>query len=494
MKKNTNVKIVIGLIGVVILLYAGCTIWANSDSNEKNRRAYERGYNHPSIVGADLALIDAGARINCHSIGLDGNGCPQSDGDTTRRVMATLMTQTMESEGPGRQGNAYMSDTIKAMNHRFYDLIHHLQENPCGPIRYGYANDQILEQLRQGGFIYRCGQGWSITAEWLEHLNRLELLSPNTPRGHDPQATSVDQGTVVRLDQEEETTNVESATQRQEATEQGDCDQLLKSQLVFQKRVSTANQIQDIIIQIQTQKDDCISEIWNPVVNDNNRTGTNGCWESEAATERMSSPTVGDLGVPYGLFDSRDTASSVVPRSGRDSENNIIVYWGDIPRRNPADGAVCWMYVSRMNSWSKGIATSTATSTATSPSQNCDDILRNQFIFQRNASTVSSLNAVIANLQNQRVDQCSVDVWDPEVATEDLVTAGTDGCKSSDIGGRDVPTGLHKGGTSDPTHARYRSGRDRDNNIIIHWKYSNRPVDDANCWLYVERLSAWSTE
>ena len=121
-------------------------------------------------------------------------------------------------------------------------------------------------------------------------------------------------------------------------------------------------------------------------------------------------------------------------------------------------------------------------------------MLRNQFIFQRNASTVSSLNAVIANLQNQRVDQCSVDVWDPEVATEDLVTAGTDGCKSSDIGGRDVPTGLHKGGTSDPTHARYRSGRDRDNNIIIHWKYSNRPVDDANCWLYVERLSAWSTE
>ena len=140
------------------------------------------------------------------------------------------------------------------------------------------------------------------------------------------------------------------------------------------------------------------------------------------------------------------------------------------------------------------LATREATAATKAANPACDDVLKNQFIFQRNASTVASLNSVIANLQNQLVDQCSADVWDPSVTTEALVTAGTDGCKSSDIGGRDVPTGLHKGGTSDPTHARYSSGRDRDNNIIIHWKHRNRPFDNAKCWLYVEPLSTWSAE
>ena len=250
------------------------------------------------MVSWDLAYIDASARIKCHSMGLDRDGCPQSDEDTKRRVLATLMTQTIENNGPAWQGNAYLPDTTRAINHRFYDLIHHLQDNPCGPMPYGYANDQILEQLREGRFIYRCGQGWSITAEWLEDLTKPELLSPNTPRGHNPRATSVDQ--------EEQTTNFESATQGQEAPEQSDCDQLLQSQLVFQKRASTANQIQGIVIKIQAQKDDCISGLWNPVVNDNNRTGANGCWESETATERINSPKVGNLEVPDRLFDSQD--------------------------------------------------------------------------------------------------------------------------------------------------------------------------------------------
>ena len=372
-----STAIVIGLI----LLFVGCVIWLNNDSNEENRRAYERGYSSPAIVGADIAMIDAGARIKCHSMGLDQDGCPQSDEDTTRRVMATLMTQTIEKNGPAWQGNAYLPDTIRAMNHRFYDLTHHLQDNPCSPIPYGYATDQILEQLREGRFIYRCGQGWSITAEWLEDLDKPELLSPNTPRDHDPTITQLQEVVVplevegtpvfmptltrdaseVRRVAEEHArlatwlppTRTSTERQIQKAAEQGHCDQLLRNQLVFQRGASTANQIQGIVIQIQAQRDDCISGIWNPVVNDNNRTGTNGCWESEAATERINSPKVGNLEVPDGLFDSQDPTSSVMRQSGRDSENSIIVYWWDIPRRTPADGAVCWMYVSRLNSWSK---------------------------------------------------------------------------------------------------------------------------------------------
>ena len=167
---NKNAKIVVGLIGVAILLYAGYAIWGSSDSYEENRIDYERGYNWPSAVAWDLASIDFSAARECHKMGLDQDACPQSDEDTTRRVMATLMTQTIEKEGPGREGYAYKPETIKAINQRFYDLTHHLQDNPCGPIPYGYATDQIMEQLREGEFIYGCGQGWSITTEWLTAL------------------------------------------------------------------------------------------------------------------------------------------------------------------------------------------------------------------------------------------------------------------------------------------------------------------------------------
>ena len=136
----------------------------------------------------------------------------------------------------------------------------------------------------------------------------------------------------------------------------------------------------------------------------------------------------------------------------------------------------------------------TGTYETTPVGHSCDDILRNQFIFQRNASTPASLNAVISNIQNQRVDQCSIDNWNPVVASQnDMEAGGTAGCKAATIGTQDVPSALHENGATD-TNARNLSGRDRDNNNIIHWMHSNQPSDGTNCWLYIERLSAWSAE
>lgn len=129
----------------------------------------------------------------------------------------------------------------------------------------------------------------------------------------------------------------------------------------------------------------------------------------------------------------------------------------------------------------------------TEAGQNCDDILRNQFVFQRNASTPDHLNSVIAQIQNQRVDQCASDVWDPDVLGV-AATATLGGCLADNVGGADVPSGLHKGGTPNPDHARYLSGRDRDNNIIVHWTTASRPTDNALCWMYTSRLSTWSVE
>ena len=135
-----------------------------------------------------------------------------------------------------------------------------------------------------------------------------------------------------------------------------------------------------------------------------------------------------------------------------------------------------------------------ATSDTNPADHSCDNSLRNQFMLQRNASTPESLNAVISHLRNQRPDQCPIETWNPAVASETDVKDGENaGCKAAFIGTMDVPAGLHENGAAD-TNARYLSGRDRDNNIIIHWKHNNPPSDRAKCWLYVDRLRTWSNE
>ena len=45
------------------------------------------------------------------------------------------------------------------------------------------------------------------------------------------------------------------------------------------------------------------------------------------------------------------TSDTVRPTSGRDSDNNIIVYWSNTAGSTPADNSACWLYVSRLNSW-----------------------------------------------------------------------------------------------------------------------------------------------
>ena len=126
----------------------------------------------------------------------------------------------------------------------------------------------------------------------------------------------------------------------------------------------------------------------------------------------------------------------------------------------------------------------------TEAGQNCDDILRNQFVFQRNASTAAHLNAVISQLQNQRSDQCASDVWSPTVLPAATVpAAATGGCFIAKVGGANVPSGL-----LDNAIVRKASGRDRDNNIIVHWVFADRPTDNARCWMYTSRLNTWSVE
>ena len=129
-----------------------------------------------------------------------------------------------------------------------------------------------------------------------------------------------------------------------------DCDQLLKNQLVFQRGASTQGRMNEVIRQIRAQRDECVSELWNPQALDANSFGTTGCFAAAPTYANPLSAKVGDLTVPRTLYDGFTVGTDTMrSTSGRDSDNNIIVYWD--AGKAPADNSKCWLYVSRLNSW-----------------------------------------------------------------------------------------------------------------------------------------------
>ena len=64
--------------------------------------------------------------------------------------------------------------------------------------------------------------------------------------------------------------------------------------------------------------------------------------------------SIGGLAVPRGIV--RFTSGGAVANigSGRDGENNIILFFSANNDFRPSDGANCWMYVERFGSWVAG--------------------------------------------------------------------------------------------------------------------------------------------
>ena len=150
------------------------------------------------------------------------------------------------------------------------------------------------------------------------------------------------------------------------------CDSVLRNQLIFQRGASTKDRMQVVISQIQSQQQECAKDVWKPVAIDLGKAsnagvaaGINGqdstddakglCFSSSGGfTSHADAATieVGDQSFPGGL--TRETSDDkFYPRStsGRDSENNIIVYWADEVSDRPSDAASCWLYFARLRSW-----------------------------------------------------------------------------------------------------------------------------------------------
>ena len=162
------------------------------------------------------------------------------------------------------------------------------------------------------------------------------------------------------------------------------------------------------------------------------------------------------------------------------------------PTAAPAATAPIAVYHATPTASPAATAVAVHTATTAPKAYNCDDVLRNQLVFQRNASTAGAMNAIIAIIQNQRGDQCSLDLWNPTVI-DTTTTPQYGGCPAQRvIGTQDVPSGLHEGTSN--LSVQLKSGRDRDNNIIVHWHHEKRPADNARCWLYVAGLRTWSVE
>ena len=140
------------------------------------------------------------------------------------------------------------------------------------------------------------------------------------------------------------------------------CDRVLRDQLVVQRSVSDTARVNALIGQIQSQRDECSSDTWNPQATnvDHNRFS---CFSRQVAVTLPANLTlvsrlrVGSSVVPRTFRIKVGGSYSIRKSSGRDARNNIIVYWhpgsSDPPETLPSDSSKCWLYVSRLGVWSE---------------------------------------------------------------------------------------------------------------------------------------------
>ncbi len=150
-------------------------------------------------------------------------------------------------------------------------------------------------------------------------------------------------------------------------TESGlNCDGILRNQLIFQRGASTSDRMNTVIAQIQSRHSECASDVWSPIAGDMGTVtvssgdiavgGHGKCYKAAGgvnASADVALMKVGGQDLPESLRRDFGGSGKISPRatSGRDSNNNILVYWhNDVPSR-PSDAASCWLYYARLNSW-----------------------------------------------------------------------------------------------------------------------------------------------
>ena len=165
------------------------------------------------------------------------------------------------------------------------------------------------------------------------------------------------------------------------------CDEIFKNQLVRQQAAGNAARMSQVKVQVQQRQNECAAEVWDPTIMGRGEpfpagaTGTAHSWSPGSTTTGVpviatgsASPgslvscheeartddsdesrgSIGGLAVPRGIV--RFTGGTTIANigSGRDGENNIILFFSSNNDFRPSDGANCWMYVERFGSWVSG--------------------------------------------------------------------------------------------------------------------------------------------
>ena len=123
---------------------------------------------------------------------------------------------------------------------------------------------------------------------------------------------------------------------------------------------------------------------------------------------------------------------------------------------------------------------------------NCDGILREQLVANRQASDADRINFIIQRIQAE-FEACTDFFWTPLAREEGTIDGCFDGNDENFISGVTVPRGLKKGGS-----VKNQSGRDARNNVIVHWTDAvpgesewGLPSDNSYCWMYVSATGSW---
>ena len=166
------------------------------------------------------------------------------------------------------------------------------------------------------------------------------------------------------------------------------CDEIFKNQLVRQQAAGNSGRMSQVKVQVQQRQNECSSEVWDPTIMGRGEVypasgGTVHSWSGNTSTSPVlaaadkgtgvvadgtvskcqeenrtdesdaSRGSIGGLAVPRGIVRFTEKTPANIG-SGRDGENNIILFFSLNNDFRPSDGAPCWMYVERFGSWVSG--------------------------------------------------------------------------------------------------------------------------------------------
>ena len=120
----------------------------------------------------------------------------------------------------------------------------------------------------------------------------------------------------------------------------------------------------------------------------------------------------------------------------------------------------------------------------------CDQLLRDQLVFQTGAHTAARMNEVIRQIQAHR-ENCASHLWNPVAVNADTNHPASCAGPAMETA-IELPSGLS---SADGKRTRADSGRDPGNNIVVHWSSNprERPTHGSTCWVYFSEWDLWMT-